>query len=216
MAGWAHRGLDVVTRQKSRSNEPDHVVVARSRAVVLSRMASIGSRRHHQDRATDEDPVVRQYRFLLRQASPDAVEVAHTEALPRLQEEQRREILSAVQRGLVAGQRLRPHDTTQIAHLIVLGERRSPNAFLAACEPATLLALSRAVIRSEACFGLFGRYAAWDGADPEPEDESAWADGGFNPDTGRWDPSHDGKAKESGYILAYYGGRGLPPKGRRP
>jgi hypothetical protein len=195
--------------------EADQVVVALSRAVVRSRMASFGRRRHHQDRPTDEDPVVRQYRFLLREASPDAVEVAHTEALPQLQEEQRRVILSAVQRGLVAGQRLRPNDTTQIAHVIVLGERRSPNAFLAACDPPTLLALSRAVIGSEACFGLFGRYVAWDGADPEPEDDSAWADGGFNPDTGRWDPSHDGTAKESGYILGYYGGRGLPHKGRR-
>ncbi|MGZ4531156.1 MAG: hypothetical protein ACXVXP_02260 [Mycobacteriaceae bacterium] len=97
-----------------------------------------------------------------------------------------------------------------MSHLIVLGERRSPNAFLSAGEPGTLLALSRAVTRSEACFGLFGPYAAWDGADPDPEPESAGADGGFNPDSGRWDPAHDGKAQESGYILANYGGRGIP------
>ena len=144
--------------------------------------------RKQQDRRTtsDEDPVVRQYRFLLREASPDAVEVAHTEALPRLKDEQRQLVLSAVQRGLVAGQRLHPDDTAQIAHLIVLGERRTPNAFLSACEPGTLSALSLAVIHSEACFGLFGRYAAWDGADPEPEDQTAWANAGFNPDSGRW------------------------------
>jgi hypothetical protein len=178
-------------------------------------MVSFVRRHHSQDRPTDENPVVRQYRFLLRRASPGAVEVGHAEALPRLQDEERRVILSAVQRGLVAGERLRPHDTSQIAHLIVLGERRSPNAFLSACEPETLLPLAQAVSRSEACFGLFGPYAAWDGADPDPEQDSAWADGGFNPDTGRWDPSHDGKAKESGYILAYYGGRGIPQRGRR-
>jgi hypothetical protein len=155
-------------------------------------MVSFG-RRQHRDRRTgsDEDPVVRQYRFLLREASPDAVEVAHTEALPGLDDEQRRAVLTAVQRGLVAGERLHADDTTQLAHLIVLGERRSPNAFLSACEPSTLLALSQAVIHSEGCFGLFGRYAAWDGADPEPEDESVWADAGFNPKVGRWGPLDD-------------------------
>ena len=149
-------------------------------------MVSFGRRSRDRRAGTDEDPVVRQYRFLLREASPDAVEVAHTEALPRMSDDQRQAVLTAVQRGLVAGQRLRPSDTTQIAHLIVLGERRSPNSFLAACEPRTLLALSQGVIASEASFGLFGRYAAWDGADPEPEDQSAWADAGFNPDSGRW------------------------------
>ena len=133
--------------------------------------------------------MVRQYRFLLRESSPDAVEVAHTQALPRLSEGQRQDVLTGVHRGLVAGQRLTPEDTEALAHLIVAGERRQPNAFLAACEPSTLAALSRAVIDSEACFGLFGRYAHWDGADPEPEDESTWGDAGFNPDSGRWNPA---------------------------
>jgi hypothetical protein len=167
-------------------------------------MVSFGRRQHGHDQRTgpgaDEDPVVRQYRFLLREASPDAVEVAHTEALPLLTAEQRQAVLSAVQRGLVAGQRLRPDDSTQIAHLIVLGERRAPNAFLSSCDPRTLLALSQAVIHSEACFGLFGQYAGWDGADPEPEDTSAWADGGFNPDSGQWNPSRRMARDSSGIV----------------
>ena len=133
--------------------------------------------------------MVRQYRFLLRQASPDAVEAAHADALSRLTQEERRAVLTAVQLGLVAGQRLGPDDTAHLAHLVVAGERRSPNAFLTACDPASLVALARAVTRSEACFGLFGRYGQWDGADPEPADESLWADGGFNPDSGRWNPA---------------------------
>jgi hypothetical protein len=174
-------------------------------------MVSFGRRHQQQEpRTADEDPVVRQYRFLLRRASPDAVEVAHTEALPRLNDEERRAVLSAIQGGLVAGQRLQPGDTRQIAHLIVLGERRSPHAFLAACEPETLLALSQAVIHSEACFGLFGQYAAWDGADPDPVDESAEAEAGSNPFGGRWNsarsPSKDGAG---GYPGGYPGG-GLP------
>jgi hypothetical protein len=166
---------------------------------------SAGSRR-------DEDPVVRQYRFLLRQAPPDAVEKAHAEALTRLGEEQRRAILTAIQGGLVAGHRLHVSDTTQMAHLIVLGERRAPRAFMSACEPATLLALSQSVTRSDACFGLFGPYAAWDGVDPVPEGESALADDGFNPDNGRWNPARTkSKAWESDTPGGFSGG--LPDVG---
>ncbi|HET8765868.1 MAG TPA: hypothetical protein VFM86_00940 [Pedococcus sp.] len=155
-----------------------------------------------------EDPVVRQYRFLLREAPPDAVEAAHRDGLGRLSPEEQREVLGAVQRGLVAGQRLRPDDTDQLAHLVVLGERRTPNAFIAACSPSALRSLSRVVVASDACFGLFGRYAAWDGKDPEPEDDSAWADAGFNPDSGRWNPSRKAPTDASGIASGTGGGLG--------
>lgn len=168
------------------------------------------------DRPADEDEVLRRYRFLLRRAAPDAVEDGHKQALSRLRDDQRRLILLAVQRGLVAGGRLQPQDTSQIAHLIVLGERRSPNAFLEACEQGTLLALAQAVSGSEACLGQFGPYVGWDGADQDTDQDPGWAEAGFNPDSGRWHPAHDGKAQESGFIDAYYGGRGIPHKGRRP
>jgi hypothetical protein len=179
-------------------------------AAVESTMVRFGRTPHDKNRPakSDEDPVVRQYRFLLREASPDAVEAAHRDALLRLDEAQRRTVLAAVQTGLVAGQRLHPADTVQVAHLIVLGERRSPNAFVSACDEAALLALSQAVIHSEACFGLFGRYAAWDGADPEPEDQSAWADAGFNPDSGRWNI-----ARNTHRNLDHGGGGGLQAGG---
>jgi hypothetical protein len=160
-------------------------------------MVSFGRKHRRRHAVSDEDPVVRQYRFLLREASPDAVEVAHREALALLREEQRRVILSAVQQGLVAGQRLQPRDTDQIAHLIVLGERRSPNAFLSACEPGTLLALSQAVIHSEATSGLFARYAAWDGADPETIEDTSGA--GFDPKVGQRDPGDDLRITGGGY-----------------
>ena len=130
--------------------------------------------------------MVRQYRFLLRQAPPDAVEAAHAEALAQLPVGQRRLILAAVQQGLLAGQRLGPADTAQVARVLVLGERRSPNAFLSSCPSDVLLTLAQTVLDSEACFGLFAGYAAWDGADPQSEDDSAWADAGFDPDSGRW------------------------------
>ncbi len=152
--------------------------------------------------------MVRQYRFLLREAPPDAVEAAHVEALPRLEDGQRQEVLSAIQGGLVAGQRLRPDDSAQMAHLIVLGERRMPSAFLSACERRTLVALSQAVIDSDACFGLFGPYAHWDGADPEPVDQSAWADAGFNPDSGRWNIARSVPGNDDGIASSAGGGWG--------
>jgi hypothetical protein len=133
-----------------------------------------------------EDPVVRQYRFLLRTAPVDALEAAHAESLPRLSDADRAAVLSAVQTGLVVGQRLAPDATAKIAHLVVNGEHRTPGAFLHSWSPASLHALAHAVIHSQSCFGLFAGYASWDGAEPEPIDDSAWRDAGFNPDSGRW------------------------------
>ena len=167
-------------------------------------MSRFRTSRHHaaDDRREPpvEDQAVRQYRFLLRTAPADAVEAAHVEALPRLAPAERQAVLTAVQRGLVAGQRLGADDIAPLGHLIVLGERRTPNAFLAACEHATLVTLSQAVIDSDTCFGLFGRYADWDGLDPEPEDDSAWAAGGFNPDSGRWNPARGTGRDNSGLV----------------
>lgn len=116
----------------------------------------------------DEDPVVRQYRFLLRTAPLDALEAAHAEALPVLGERLRARVLLVAQDHLVAGLRLGPSDTARLAHLVALGERRAPGAFIGACDAEALQELARAVIDTEAVFGLFGGYAVWDGAEPEP------------------------------------------------
>jgi hypothetical protein len=125
-----------------------------------------------------EDVVVRQYRYLLRNAPADAMEHAHVEALEALDENARAALLRAVQSGLVAGLRLTPQDVHPLAHLVTLGERRRPGAFLAACDERALRALADLVVVAEASFGLFGGYAAWDGADPVT-DEDGWVDGGF-------------------------------------
>jgi hypothetical protein len=114
-----------------------------------------------------EDPVVRQYRFLLRTAPPDALEAAHVEALPALDPDTRAAVLAAVQERLVAGLRLGPDDITRLAHLVTLGERRAPGYVVGGLDSAALLRLSEAVIASEASFGLFTGYAAWDGTEPE-------------------------------------------------
>ena len=46
-----------------------------------------------------EDPVIRQYRFLLRTAPLDALEAAHVEALTPMAPEVRAAVLSGVQEG---------------------------------------------------------------------------------------------------------------------
>jgi hypothetical protein len=80
-------------------------------------------------------------------------------------------VLVAVREGLVAGQRASADDTRTVAHLLCTGERRTPGAFLLACEASALHELAAAVIVAEASFGLFGAYAAWDGAEPPPREE---------------------------------------------
>jgi hypothetical protein len=125
-----------------------------------------------------EDVVVRQYRYLLRTAPADAMEAAHVEALESLSEEHRSAVLRSVQVGLVAGLRLSPDRVRDLAHLIALGERRTPSAFLSAMTPEGLRRLADAVVLTEAAFGLLSGYAGWDGADPAPP-EHGWTDGGF-------------------------------------
>jgi hypothetical protein len=134
----------------------------------------------------DEDLVVRQYRFLLRTAPADALEEAHAEALAAMGENRRAAVLRGVQSGLVAGLRLTPADVRPLAHLITLGERRAPGAFLDACEQHALRDLADHVVLAEASFALFGGYAGWDGIEPEqaPEiDDSAFAE--------RWHIAHE-------------------------
>lgn len=147
----------------------------------------------------DEDQTVRQYRFLLRTAPLDALEAGHVEALTPMWRSRRSVVLRAVQEGLVAGARLDPDDVRRLAHLIVLGERRRPGDFLAACPRAVLTPLAGSVILSEAMFGRFGGYAAWDGAEPDLTEDSEWADGGFGE---RW---HDALTSHVSYWTAIGG-----------
>ena len=95
----------------------------------------------------EEDPVVRQYRFLLRTAPADAVEAAHVEVLPQLASADREGVLVGIQRGLGSGGRLHADDHERLAHLLVNGERREPSAFLRACPPAASISSARTFTR---------------------------------------------------------------------
>lgn len=118
--------------------------------------------------------MVRQYRYLLRTASMDALEHIHVEALGRLGQEGREAVLRTVQEQLVTGLRLQPGDVPALARLVVIGERRSPGALLRTCDPAVLRRLAELALVSVAAFGLLTGYAAWDGRDPEPAPEETW------------------------------------------
>jgi hypothetical protein len=122
----------------------------------------------------EEDPLVRQYRYLLRTAPADALEHVHLEALAELSADDRAAVLRTVQVQLVAGLRLEADDIPALSRLVVLGERRSPGALLRHCPSATLRRLADAALVSEAAFGLLTGYAAWDGLDPEPAPEEEW------------------------------------------
>jgi hypothetical protein len=163
----------------------------------------------HGDRAPHrEDPVERQYRFLLRTAPADALEAAHLEALGGLQEEVRAALLTTVQDALVAGHRLTTADLGPIARLVTAGERRTPGTFLGACPSVARRRLADAVVGSEAVFGLFSGYAAWDGTDPAPAGVGVDQGGARTEDRG--DPAAEGKAIAFSHALAVttWGGSG--------
>lgn len=125
-------------------------------------------RRHgREDPAPAEDPVVRQYRFLLRTAPLDALEASHAQALARLDPMVRAALLRTAQEQLGAGFGLDLEDTEQTARLVAQGERRSPGALISAYEPAILQRLAKCVISSAAVADVLEGYDEWDGAEPQ-------------------------------------------------
>lgn len=139
----------------------------------------------------EEDPLVRQYRYLLRTAPADALEAAHGEAIPALSQANQESLLEAVQGSLLVGGHLTTRDHAKIAHLVTAGERRAPGQLLAALRADVLQSLAAAVLDSEPSFGLLGGYASWDGAEPQTPDHPDWADGGFDPQVGTGKPLND-------------------------
>lgn len=52
------------------------------------------------------------------------------------------------------------------------------------------------------------RYTDWDGCDPEPEDDSTWAEGGFDRESGRWNAQRRGRLPDDGVVGPALGGGG--------
>ena len=144
---------------------------------------------------SDEDPLVRQCRYLLRTAPLDALEAAHVEALDAMDAAHRAHLLTTLRATLLVGGHVRPSHTRRLAHLVTSEEHRAPGTLLEALDAATLYELADKVLQAEACFGLLGGYSAWNGEEPEALDDSLWAAGGFSPKSGvrdlRVDPGRD-------------------------
>jgi hypothetical protein len=164
------------------------------------------SKREQQPGADREDPVVRQYRYLLRTAPADALEAIHQEALAVIPATDRGTVLRTIQEQLVAGLRLDADDVPALSRLLVLGERRSPGALLRHCHPEVLRRLADAALVSEAAFGLLTGYAAWDGEDPAPPEEEAWEARAHRNWADPKDLTDAQRAYGGGYGAGYSGG----------
>jgi hypothetical protein len=160
----------------------------------MSRFSLSKKRDPQGDPAVEEDPVLRQYRYLLRTAPVDALEGAHAEVIPLLSEGHQESLLNALRSSLLVGGHLTTRDHVKIAHLVTNGEHRAPGQLLAALPADVLQDLAERVLESESSFGLLDGYAGWDGAEPQPPDDSAWADGGFDRTPGLWDARNDPRA----------------------
>lgn len=139
-----------------------------------------------------EDPVVRQYRYLLRTAPADALAAAHAEAIPLLSEAHHESLLETIRATLLVGDHLTSTDDAKIAHPVINAEQRSPGQLLTALPAKALQALAASVLGSEASFGLLSGYAQWNGAEPEHLDDSAYEGDGFDANAGK------GKTKRLG------------------
>jgi hypothetical protein len=148
-----------------------------------------------------EDQAVRQYRYLLRTAPRDALEAAHVDALTAIGPQHRGTVLRTVQAELVAGAHLQPDDIKPLAHLVTLGERRSPGVLTSSIPEQALSQLAQAVIDSEPAFGLFGGYASWDGLDPAAQEEHDDSEYGQ-----RWHASKDTRDGSAPGLNGAFGG----------
>lgn len=138
---------------------------------------------------SSEDPILRQYRYLLTTGSLDALEGAHQEALKRMSAVDRSAVLQAVRETFNTGLHLSPHDVSGLAHLVTVGAHRSPVAWLSGLPAMVARRLADSALVAESSFGLLGGYASWDGLSPG-EPEGASPNDGFFPHRNR--PLPDG------------------------
>jgi hypothetical protein len=114
-----------------------------------------------------ERPEVRQYRYLLRTAPPERLEVVHRRALEALDPVVRASILRTAQDRLLSGRDLTVDDTPRLAVLITQGELRTPGILLAGLTDLALTRLAHMVVVTTEAPDLWAGYDAWDGLDPE-------------------------------------------------
>ncbi|GAB3077596.1 hypothetical protein [Pedococcus soli] len=127
-----------------------------------------------------EDVVVRQYRYLLTTASVDALQGIHVEVMGSLSVADRARVLGALLDAFATGRHVDATETDKVAHLVAVGAHRAPLAWLDSLGRTFARRLAAGVLDTEASFGRFNGYAAWDGESPEPVEDPGPNDG-FDP-----------------------------------
>lgn len=115
---------------------------------------------------------VREYRYVLATADFEALDRLHRQALRILDPLVRANILRAAQQRLLSGLDLTVDDRAQIAHLITVGEVRTPGILRAGLVEPALMRLAHAVVRDATDEGLLGGYEDWDGRDPDQQESA--------------------------------------------
>lgn len=122
-------------------------------------------RRQVEPPAPVERAEVRQYRYLLRTANLEALEALHRESLAALDVLNRAHVLRTAQDRLLSGRELTVDDIPAIAHLVTVGELRTPGIIVSALNEAALHRLANLVITRPAATPLLAGHEGWDGQD---------------------------------------------------
>lgn len=109
---------------------------------------------------------VRQYRYLLATASAEVIEHAHLRALSAVDPLVRAVVLRSAQDRLLSGRELTVDDVAQLAHLVTMGEIRTPGVVVAGLNEMALERLANAILRVVDGSVLAG-CEDWDGVDPD-------------------------------------------------
>lgn len=110
---------------------------------------------------------LRRYRYLLRTATPEALDGLHREALLALDPAVRAIILRTAQERLQTGRDLTVDDTDHLARLMTVAEVRTPGVLISALVDIAHERLAKAVLRPAVRTGLLEGYDAWDGLEPD-------------------------------------------------
>jgi hypothetical protein len=138
----------------------------------MSLLRPSGRRREQPVVEPVERAEVREYRYVLATADFETLDRLHRQALEILDPLVRANILRAAQERLLTGLDLTVDDRTQIAHLITVGEVRTPGILRAGLMEPALMRLAHAVVRDATDEGLLGGYEDWDGRDLDQQESA--------------------------------------------
>lgn len=132
------------------------------------------TKRRHEEPVieTVERADVREYRYVLATAEFATLNRLHRQALLILDPLVRANILRTAQQRLLSGRDLTVDDPVQLAHLITVGEVRTPGILRAGLSEPALLRLAHAVVRGAVAEGVLGGYDGWDGRDPDQQESA--------------------------------------------